>query len=395
MKVAIYFTHHETLGHTTRIINILNSIKKQIKDDIEILIINGGKKQEFLELEKYGRVIYLPCPIGNEFFDKRKFSDKIREKNKSLIDILRIRIDLIKNSLNELKPDIFITERFPFSSIGWSVELFPIIKFVKKNLNTKLVASIGYPSYSKKTKELLPYYDAILFHCTEMDFEIFNTLLKESYEFQNLIKDFSKKIFFTGYVINKSKLNQLKPKNEIKEKFNIYDKKLIVVSRGGRVEYPRIITCSLKSAKKINDAYFIISTGPPTDNKYQEMYEKIANKIGNIKVVKYLPNFENYLNAADLSINMSGYNTCTELMYLRKQSISIPANDREQMYRAIMLQKLNLTKVIDYVSLSYDNLKNNILNLLENPLIPSEKINKINFDGAENTTKIINELLHE
>ena len=68
MRVSFYFNHHESMGHTTRAVSILEGLKKYFGDDIEILILHGGKKQEFMNLHKYGRVVNLPFPIGREFF---------------------------------------------------------------------------------------------------------------------------------------------------------------------------------------------------------------------------------------------------------------------------------------------------------------------------------------
>jgi len=394
MKIAIYFTHHESLGHTTRIINIIDGLKKYFNKRVDILILHNGKRQQF-NLKKYGKVIDLPYATGKEYFNKLNLVHKLFTMNESIGNVLKSRLRLIKNSLKNFKPDIFITEYFPLGKEIWSgIELPVILKFIKKEFNPKIIGSVGYPSYHENSYDLIKnYYDLILLHCTKFDAKFFTSTLKSQYIspyiFDSILKDFAEKIKFTGYIIKK---NKLRDKEKIRTQLGMNEgQKLVVVSRGGGVIYPKIITSSLLAAKKSED-FFLISTGPATSKDDFFIYKAFARKLKNVMVTHYLPNFKDYLNAANLSVNMAGYNTVTELLWLRKQNICVPSEGIEQIYRANMMDEFNLCKTLNYKVLSKNVILEEIEHLTSSPLKPKENIKELNFDGIENTIKIIEKL---
>ena len=74
---------------------------------------------------------------------------------------------------------------------------------------------------------------------------------------------------------------------------------------------------------------------------------------------KYLPDLPSYINAADLSVSMSGYNTSVQLLYFKKRAIVIPSHEdpetakgycSEQVGRAKLLNDYLHTRVLTYDS---------------------------------------------
>lgn len=410
VRLAFYFIHHETLGHTSRSVSVLRGLKERFGDEAEILIFSSGKRQDFADIEKYGRVVYLPFPIGKEFFYRDALRSKIAMMGDRVKEILKTRVRLMKKHLNEFKPDVFMTEYFPAGKDVWHFEMPPVLKHVKK-LGSRVVSSIGYPSYGTEMVEVVEsFYDALLFHCSELDVEFFLSALKDggysTKEFQGILDKFSSKILFTGYVVRGDK-KDIPAKDAVGKELGLgRSQKLVVVSRGGGVVYPRIISSALSAGKVMDDTFFLISTGPAAGKAEFSAFENAAGGLENVKLMRYIPRFGGYLNASDLSINMNGYNTSVELMWLRKQSLSIPVVPApeqkhshvrpwgmEQVYRANMLKELGLAKILNYYSLSGDMLSREIVNMLESPLKPSRKVDDLSFSGAEETARFVENLM--
>lgn len=393
-KLAFYFSQHGSLGHTTRAVSILDGIKREFKDEIDIVIFhNGGKK--IMDINKYGTVVDLPFSFGKEYFNRKTFQTITK---KTWLDNIKKRYGIIKKTMYSFKPDILITEYFPYGSEVWSTEIPPILNYVKNRFSTKIVASLGYPDSFKETGRILKeYYDLCLFHFERLDVEKFKELRNLD---ENRVDDFIKTFNefpnreFTGYVIGKEVSLTRK---DVLSTFGVDDScKLVVVSRGGRADFPKIISSSLSACDKMRteNVYFIISTGPSIDGKKFLMYKKISGKLKNTQLIKYSPNFFDFMNAADLTVNMTGYNTSVEIMKLRKKCICIPEDDIEQLYRAQILKELGLAAdILNYNELSGDLLKKYILKNLERKMKSSSILGGDIYKGAENTAKALKNLL--
>ncbi len=393
MRLALYFAQHGSLGHTERIFSIFSSLKRKFGKNADILIIHTGKKQP-VELNELGKVVNMPFSFGKEFFNKSQLIQEIKNIVKENRKPLKERWGVLKNAILDFDPDVLVTEHFPFGERIWeNKEIPPLLEFIRSREEIKVISSRGYPGCIKESYKLIgKYYDTVLFHCTKKDVDFYKSLNVGKLStkiFSKIIKDFKEKINFTGYIINKE--IRLSPE-KTREKFGIpKNSKLVVVSRGGGVIYPNIISSSLIAAKKLSnkDIYFLISVGPATDENKFEVYKRFANKLHNVRLFRYAPNFLDCLNASDISINMAGYNTSVQLMWLGKQNICIPLNKPEQRYRSEMMKRLNLCNVLEYASMGSGILIKHIKEMLNNPLVASKKIKISDFNGIRNTLKIM------
>lgn len=397
MRLAVYISHCVTLGHLTSVASILEGLRKHFENRLKVLILYSGERQRVINLERYGEVIYLPHPMGRK---RSLFEGNGNIYNEILADdgmrlLLKKRLEIARNVIRKFKPAIFITEYYPFGGEFWSFELPYILKYIKENFETKVFSSVCGPGWRVDTLRILKeYYNGVFFHCTRNYYENYlNSLDKNNYtrkDLSKIIRDFPDKIYFTGYILNEK---QLTNKEIIKERLGIRKKqKFIVVSRGGRTENPKIIIYSFRLAKLTSYIYLLISTGPNIAEKEFRKYKNLSKDLKNVKIVKFLPNFEDYLNTADLSINMAGYNTIVRLLWLRKQSIIIPLGNDEQKCRACYLEDFGIFRPLNYEVLSFKSLKRNVLDMLNNSLKPSHLIEGVDFDGIENTVRIIESL---
>ncbi len=372
-RIFFYFTHKESLGHSIRTISIAKILSKSAR----VYVFNGGKKQQYLNIPKELKWFDLPHPYYNKFnFKSSTYKPRLYKQH------IKQRIYFVKRLAEKIKPDIFITEFFPFARAECQFELIPLIKFLKSN-GVKIFSSAGYPFISTENTKILlkcfKLYDKILVHTpkkfgSEYRSEIKNLSLKRIYDLSFEI--YNSKISYTGFILPyNSKIT--KSKSELKKSIGATGKKLILVSRGGGVIGPKMISSTILSKQYLPDNYiFLIVAGPASSKKELEVFKKIAKKVSSqIKIETYLENFFNYLNACDLSISQVGYNTSVQLMYLNKKSILIPQVIRktkrileqspEQLNRARALNKYLGAKILDYNQLSPKLIANVIIKSIQ------------------------------
>jgi len=394
MKIAIYVTNDQTLGHITRISSLLSGLRHKLHDKVKILILHSGKLEHSMGLGKFGKLVNLPYSVDKKCFNfcrkvylKTELIERVKGQH-----LLKKRQSIIKEQLASFKPDIFLTEYYPFGLEFWTFELTDIVKFLKANYNIKIACSIGYPSFAPQTPEAVKFYDRFFFHYPKIETDYYTSSLQklsfkhQADNFKSSLRSCSKKICYTGYILDNKKISI--SKERLKKKIGIgKGQKLVIVSRGGGVINDRLILYSILAAKRLKDVFFMISTGPAISGTDFELFNRQCHGLKNIRLVKYLDNFMDYLNAADLSINMAGHNTVVKLLWLKKQSITVPLNSIEQIYRTQMLKDFNLTKGLEADSFNVDNLALSIYTMLKNPLKPTNKIERLSFNGIEETIK--------
>lgn len=403
-RILFYFTHKESLGHTTRILNIINYIKNKYSKKVDIYVFQAGKPQRYLPIPKGVRWFSLPYP----YYSKLNF-----KKGSSQISIPfygKLRANYMLSKIKDIEPDIFITEFFPFGREDCRFELMPVLAYLKRR-RVKIYASIGYPYIVRGNIPILLYhcefYDKFFIH-TPRDIEfnyltkdIQNPLLKHIYD--KTFKRLGNKVIYTGYILPFN-LNQLDNYESIKIRsdYNARNKILVLVSRGGGVIYPKIIASSILAKQYLPENFvFIISAGPASSKKEMLLFRGLIKrtKAKQVYLYKYLPDFLSYLKASDISINMAGYNTSVPLLYLKKHSILIPSRENpetavgycsEQISRAKILKKYIGSKVLDYYSFTAKDIAENIKNMdLDKIAGFSKNIKNDWFKGAEITAKYI------
>lgn len=394
LKLAFYYNHYNTLGHSTRVFSLVKGLKEYFGKKAEIIVLQGGKDQPLIPLSRYSRVYLLPYSIDKRglFIEENiKIYENMISSGK-LDGMLKKRILFTKSILNEFKPNIFITEYFPFGQEFWTFELPHILRYIKSKFNCKIIGSAGYLSYINNIYNYIQeFYDALFIHSPKEFIYDYRKYLhkKWSDELDKIFKDFSAKIFFTGFVISEN--SSLAIVEDIRRRYLTKKfKKLILVSRGGGIVNKRIILSSIMAAKLQEDIFFIITCGPATSEREFTEYKKLSKNVSNLKLAKAIaPDlFDSYLKAADLNISMSGYNTTVRLLYLGSKVILVPYGTSEQGWRADLVSKYLPCRVIPEKDLNVSLLRKNIAELL-NQDVTEKSINKGWFEGVNQTNRLI------
>jgi predicted glycosyltransferase len=135
-----------------------------------------------------------------------------------------------------------------------------------------------------------------------------------------------------------------------------------------------------------------VFTGPFLDpGKYAELS---AMSTARIHVHRYTNRFLDYLQAADLSISMAGYNTCMNLLSTRVPALVYPyARQQEQPIRAETIKKLAPIRVLGDTDIDRGRLCVHIEKVLNG--ITSRMNADLNLNGAQNARRFLHKWMQE
>jgi len=197
---------------------------------------------------------------------------------------------------------------------------------------------------------------------------------------------------------------------KIKNKnMNQNEKKEILSKLGFENDLPYVLVFGgSQGAKSINEALINIikenknlnynliwATG---SSSYEEIKEELTkNKIDidtlkNTKVIPYIYNMEEILNAVDLVVSRSGAMTITEISNVGKPAIFIPfpfATENHQEYNARVLEKIGAAKIILDKNLTAPILHSQIEELIINKQLMKEMGIKARKNSIQNVEEKI------
>jgi predicted glycosyltransferase len=381
LKLAMY--SHDTfgLGHIRRTLLISEYLSKAFSK-ISTLIISGSSMIHSMRIPSNVDYIKVPCLT-------KKSNNHYLPKYLTHYPggVIRIRKEIIFNTLKEYQPDFFIVDKTPEGTMG---ELRKSLHYMKENMpDTKIVLGIrdilDNPDHIRKEWEGNGTFD-LIDKCYD---EIWVYGVKEIY---NVIEEYqlppsvTRKVHFCGYL---KRQKPLRDSEEIKKQLGMKDKQMVLMTLGGGGDGHDIVDVFIKSLSELSvqrDIGGLIVTGPDFSNDKLNSIIQVIRSGQEIIVKEYTTDILEYMNAADLVVSMAGYNTICEILSLNKKSIVIPrVNPRtEQLIRAVKLSGLGLLKVITPLELSSAVLKDEIVKALSSRQHQSPLSDLIDFNGLDN-----------
>jgi predicted glycosyltransferase len=222
------------------------------------------------------------------------------------------------------------------------------------------------------------YFDLLLIHSDANFIPLEKTFSR--------VNEISIPVHHTGFVTQK--IDETGRKN-IRDALKLAaDEKLIVASAGGGRSGYRILSCVIDACRLLAPSRRIrlqVFTGPFLDDA---AYQRLAAKAGpRIQIDRFTKDFLSYLQAADLSVSMAGYNTTMNLLTARVPALVWPyPHDREQGLRAGRLARLGALSVLTESDLNPAALSRLMDDRLREPPPPAAGIDQ---DGAFNTAKFL------
>ena len=368
-RILIHYTHKETLGHTTRIAALVNAIARPHAGKAEILVLQGGVPQPYVAHPAGCRMLDIPHP-----FDSR---DSFREYGVTRRSVERA--SFIVNAAQEFKPDIFITEFFPFGRPSYIPELLPVLRHLRQN-GTRIMASIGYPyliplldlrdrNFAKVFASLLDLYDRFLIH-TPKDLEtpyFLNSIVDPDARaiYKKTLQRIIDRVTFTGYIVPDT---ILKPASTLFKNTLPSAKNTVIVSRGGGAVYPKLIVDAIRAQALLGkDFRTIIACGPSTSAKEKDLFRACLkkDKTRRVLLTEYLPDLDAHLASCDVSVSLAGYNTSVQLMRHGTPAVLIPYQNlhaqmptNDQIARTRLFEEKFESIRVDYSSLTPGALAN-------------------------------------
>ena len=330
-----------TGGHINPGIAIANKIKEKEKDS-EIIFIGTDRG---LENDLVPRAGYELKRI-----DAHGIQRKINVENLKNLYATFKSIGKAKEILQEFKPDVII-------GTGGYICVPTVIAARKLNIPVVLHESNAFPGvavrlFKKKANKIL------------VGFEDAKKRLENG-----------KNVIVTGNPIKIKKLNLSEvEKNKIKEELGLKKDKPVVLVFGGSQGAKSINKSFIEiiSNKKNKNYQIIWAAGP---NQYENIKAKLEEdninieKIENVKILPYIYNMEEVMNACDLVVCRSGAMTITEISVVGKPAIFIPfpfATENHQEYNARVLVNAGAAKIILDKDLNSEILENTIEGIITN-----------------------------
>lgn len=385
-KLMFYCQHILGMGHLVRSMEIVRGLTK----DFQICFINGGEVIKEFQFPPGIEVINLPAiKTDSEFQELQVVDDAF-----TLTEVQEIRKNQLLSILEQFQPDILMIELFPFGRRRFSFELIPLLEKAQSSerpikvvcsLRDIVVTKQNQARHEEKVCKLInQYFDLLLVHGDPKFVPLEETFSR--------VSDLNCEVHYTGYVVQKPSTNPALT-DEDREVLNSYQPLILVSVGGGRFGH-ELLDCVVKSApyleKKIPHNIHVF-TGPfMPESKFHEL-QVMAGYSKNIRIRRFTPYLLSYMQKADLSISMSGYNTTLNVLVTGVPAMILPFtgnNDQEQTIRARKLGELGIVKVISQQDLQPEVFAWKIISYLQNQ---PNKV-QLDFNGVENTAAILRNL---
>ena len=376
-KLMFYCQHILGIGHLIR----SREIVRGLAENFQVYFINGGEVIPELPLPESVEVVNLPALKTDAEFSQLQPIDSSISLEETLVERQKQLLEVF----DKLQPEVLVIELFPFGRKKFTIELVSLLEKAKTK-GTKVVCSLRDIVVRKKDQDkheekvcylINRYFDSILLH-GDRNF----ISLEESF---SRVKDLDCDLFYTGYVVEqppkqKSIANQSSP--------------MILVSVGGGRFGHELIASVIQAApilqKKIPHRIQIFTGAFAPEDKLS-CWQAIAEKQPNLIVERYTPELLSYMQQADLSISMSGYNTTMNILMTGVRALMMPFTgngDLEQTIRVKKLEQLGIVKAISTEDLQPEKLAEQIISYLnEKPNIPN-----FDFNGVAKTATYLKKL---
>ena len=408
-RVAFYSQHLIGVGHHFRNRQIVNELVKTC----DVFFIDGGRPIPDADLDE--GVVRIPLP------PLRTGAQGIApvDKERDLQTVMRERQTQLADVMEQIRPDVFCVEFFPFSR--WSLKseiLNTVVRLNKVNPGAKVLCSLRdiptraksdalqptvtpvqrrdgdamrfysvpfggihheYLSFNRRYyEEVVPvlnmYFDAVMVHG--------DSQLSRLEDHFPWAADIGIPIIYTGFVSEKLK--------DASRPDGAPDRYVLVSAGGGSGGLALVAPCieawkRLDRDDALNGREMVIFAGAFINETHFDALRELCGD-GPFRIERFTSNFLAYMKHADLSISRAGYNTCMNVLETGTPALLVPivqADDQE--FRAQKLMALGLAQVIHPDQIGAGKMAKAIGEMLERSVSEHD----LSLDGAEQTRKII------
>ncbi len=369
MRILVYCQHVLGIGHLVRTFEILKALHAH-----EVVLLLGGAETK-LTVPEHVTTIQLPPLMMDSSFNNLASTNQL-----PLEQVKEKRKQLLLQTLQEYKPDIFLVELYPFGRNAFHFELQPLLEQARKDFPSCLVASsvrdILVERDNKKKFEqrvidrLNIFFDLLLVHSDPQVITLDETFSR--------MEDIAIPVEYTGYIHRPAVPPAKKEKTE---------KPFILASAGGgNVGFP-LLKAAVEGHRLLAQSMPIdlrLYTGPYLEEEKKKMLQEMASEQASI--FTFTENLPDEMRRASLSVSMGGYNTTMDILASGCPALIYPfSHNHEQRLRAVKMQDHASIRVLNDEDLTGTTMAE----LMQNGLNQKHHLPKIQLDGASRTAAIL------
>jgi predicted glycosyltransferase len=396
-KILFYCQHILGIGHLIRSMEIVRGLSQ----DFQIYFVNGGQVIPAFDIPAGVEVINLPAlRTDPEFRSLQVVGD-----DRSLEVVKEARKTQLLEVFERIQPDLLMIELFPFGRKQFKFELIPLLDRVQAlGRKTKVVCSLrdivvgkkDQAAHEAKVCDLVNrYFDLVLIHSDEAFMPLEVSFSRK--------RDLQAQVAYTGYV------TQALPPSKAMSEAAIDREDLIALNRiepmilcsigGGRFGHDlvdAVIQAAPQLAQRLPHHIHLFAGVFMPDAKYAEFEQQVntlqGNGVNNISLRRHTSCLLDYMQQADLSISMGGYNTTMNILSTGVRSLMLTFmgnDDQEQEIRARALEGCDILDVLTLGDLAPDRFAEKVVDRISRSPAPVG----IDLDGVAQTRHILQQFV--
>jgi predicted glycosyltransferase len=333
-RVMFYVQHLLGVGHLARASRIARAIKDA---GMAITLVTGGRPVPGFPGDGMAQVALPPIAVGDGAFSGLLDGDG-KPASETYLDHRR---DLLLATFRNLRPDVVVTEAFPFGRRQMRFELCPLLDAIAASRpRPRLVASIRdlLQSTIKAGRDtetvatVREHFDLVLVHGDPAFAALEHTFPRAP--------EIADRLAYTGLVCGP--LPDPSPE--------VWD---VVTSVGGGAVGQRLALTAVDTAHLAPGLRWLVITGPNLPAAVAAQIAATAPP--NVTLSRFRVDFPALLASAGVSVSQAGYNTVGDILQAGCRSVLVPfseANETEQTDRATRLAALGRAEMVAEADLS-------------------------------------------
>lgn len=374
LSVLIAVTHLLGVGHLTRAAAIARAFAA---GGDRVHLVCGGMPAPLVDLSGIVHVQLPPLKIHGTAFSTLLDA----EGSPASPELMAARRGLLLETLAIARPDVVITELFPFGRRALGSEFEALLTAAKARRPRPLIAAsirdiLVAPDKPSRIAEahdrIARHYDAVLFHGDPAV-----APLEASWPLEPALRPL---VHDTGYVCDGRAAAASGVRSDE-----------ILVSGGGSAASLPLHRAALAAAGLMPERPWRILVGGGVGE--EEFRALAAQAPGNAVVERARADFPSLLARAAVSVSQAGYNTAVDLVRAGVRAVLVPfeaGRETEQRLRAESFAARGLAQVLPEADLSGRALAETVRRALD---APAPEPAAIGLDGAERTVAIVRTLL--
>jgi len=333
-RVLFYVQHLLGIGHLKRAATLSRAMETV---GFSVTIVSGGKVVPGLDIGTADFVQLAPMRSADEHF-----AVMLDDDDRPIDDSYRLeRRDRLLETVARVRPDLILTELFPFGRRHLRSEIIPLLETARaQSPRPSIVCSVRdilvAPSKPERAPEMVAtikqFYDKVLIH-GDPDLVPFEQTFPLAGEISNWLA-------YTGYIVD--------PPPPGATESGLGRDEVIVSAGGGALSEP-LLTAAIAARGKtrLKEATWRLLAGP---SLAEDGFERLQSLAGDgVIVERARADFTALLANCALSISQGGYNTVMDVLAAKVRAVIAPyagGKETEQTLRASLLRERGALQVV-------------------------------------------------